>query len=1106
MDLSEDVVERNKMPEKGSVTLVANPHYKPGRYYKNRTMEQLGKDSSTCSSPFEANIKPEVENVEGTSDDEEEDIEEDELYLRLIALKSMAPDLVEEESNEKNDTLETEMNELLEEADKAAETAKNDPPLVDVPDSDEEEMDAFMKRFISKKKSDGSNNPDMPKLLRKLKNSLARQRRLEEQEVKTEYSPTQSPIPDHDLPSQVDSASSPALSEESVPTLSPASPPLEEIPVPGKAMINPVPPRLPPPAQPAPPEKVQDNVPMAMVLAKIPNAEPLPPGDEASFNQRPPGPPPKIERLLSNSEPVDMELGSENEAEIQFFKEQREEPLFPPSVWQFGNSNIKMKDVLTFSNDQERYEAFLQAVVNSNYPENTVQSGQLQQRRDKRKRRKRKSSIVSRGSKSETSTEHAVIAKPSDNVEDENEEEMRANLIFSLLRKRAEKKKTNPKTDSPQSPTEIKIEKNTKINAVKQAVKPIQSNFGLVKEIQRHPKELQAFKKSLHLEQLQNLDVLKLKKSVQMQRKYFPNLVKQCVIRLDYQSSEEDEENEPPVKISKTFSNDLDQFLKSSRSEVEARKNNVVVKKVPTKPLPKPFEKTLIKILPNKSQLTKNNKLVSKQPSPLTKSMKSNLLKSDHLQHLPPEKQLEYKKLMMQMRKLQKAKEIKAKQTAAKKIQSSTEVKEDNKETLNETEKQMRQRLLDNIQKKKQEHLNMKDLVQDNIENPVTSVNVEKQKSLKDLERNVISKRKVLIDKLFKLSAQISSLTDAGTKLETAESFVEDLKQQLKEAEQIIIKKKDRINNLREVVVNSHKQITEQKDDIRNSESECRKLGLEILGEKYKLPIDCNQTIKNKLNSIANNTKKIQSKGILQNSPEDNKQKENKASLPEKTEDNKTDNAKQKTFAPFKKLSESALKEAPPPIIQLAQQKDVVSLKKSSESSLKEAPPPPMISNPTLDQASVKSAPPPPVISDSMDEVNKIKSLTDRRLSLNRSNMRFSAVKNNSNGNRSTSNKSKIVNSSSRGSPGKSKISNIKSSVDAANSDSKSSNPSVSLAKIQTSSQPQTDPLKSISSASLAHLKVRSKSQDWDPHKEICRFDLLGKCNDEQCQYQHLKK
>ena len=42
----------------------------------------------------------------------------------------------------------------------------------------------------------------------------------------------------------------------------------------------------------------------------------------------------------------------------------------------------------------------------------------------------------------------------------------------------------------------------------------------------------------------------------------------------------------------------------------------------------------------------------------------------------------------------------------------------------------------------------------------------------------------------------------------------------------------------------------------------------------------------------------------------------------------------------------------------------------------------------------------------------------------------------------------------------------------------------------------------SVGSA-LAHLRQSENATTFDPHKEFCRYELQGKCNDDSCVYQH---
>ena len=77
---------------------------------------------------------PQIHDV-GDSVDEDEDLDEDILYLRLIALRSLAVEEKREQSQSKDSNLAIEMQELLEEAEVAAnqEACSNDTGEVPTP-------------------------------------------------------------------------------------------------------------------------------------------------------------------------------------------------------------------------------------------------------------------------------------------------------------------------------------------------------------------------------------------------------------------------------------------------------------------------------------------------------------------------------------------------------------------------------------------------------------------------------------------------------------------------------------------------------------------------------------------------------------------------------------------------------------------------------------------------------------------------------------------------------------------------------------------------------------------------------------------------------------
>ena len=430
------------------------------------------------------------------NEDDEDDVDEDELYLRLLALRSLAPDLDDEKLQEAvaTDTLVDEMEELLEEADEAADAIPSDegriedipvplPPTIDIPGSDEEKMDRYMDSVVTnsnEKNTEGAaetRDSNLSFLVQKMRKSLARQKEKEAATKPTQqtdpnaspcYTPTQSPVyhsrgsysPEIQIlgPSQPNSAASPVLldltdsppcSPPFIPVLPPADlfnidlPPDSNEATAKKSSVQPV----------SEHEEPKGKNSMALFLARLPGAEPLPPGDEESFHCSPPKPP------SINNDPVDMELGSENEAEIQFFKDQQDpekqkDSLFPLSVWEFGsasneqqenrNSEIQIaNNAMIFSSEREQFEAESTSIPN-------VQAFAKTNRRKRRGREKKKAltqpspkknnniSMIAKRLRRD-STKVTTNQEASD--DDDDEEVMRAKLLSSMMAARMRNRK-----------------------------------------------------------------------------------------------------------------------------------------------------------------------------------------------------------------------------------------------------------------------------------------------------------------------------------------------------------------------------------------------------------------------------------------------------------------------------------------------------------------------------------------------------------------------------------------------------------------------------------------------------------------------------------------
>ena len=436
-----------------------------------------------------------------TAEEEEEDVDEDELYLRLLALRSLAPDLDDQKLQEAvaTDTLVDEMEELLDEADEAAEAFPSDEEAqeevnqatLDLPGSDEEKMDQYIKSVVGGGERDqpsSRRDSNLSFLVEKMRKSLARQREREEGGAKSSstsnsksvitptYSPTQSPIYEpggaYSSPDvEIIYSPAPSRSEPEVFDLT-ESPPASPILTPENQHpdLNTI--HLPPGSNSQSQElesshnnAAKSSNSMALFLAQLPGAQPLPPGDEESYQCSPPPNPPSI-----NNDPVDMELGSENEAEIQFFKDQQDpekqkDSLFPPSVWGFGSAAVpqaqaavhqtyalhSVNNGMIFSSDRERFE------LESSYP--MVYSNPPNRRKrkhsDHRRRRRKSNTAIAKVNGNATAEveskipraqlspprETAPVTLQAASEEEDDEESLRAILLSSMATRRENKQK-----------------------------------------------------------------------------------------------------------------------------------------------------------------------------------------------------------------------------------------------------------------------------------------------------------------------------------------------------------------------------------------------------------------------------------------------------------------------------------------------------------------------------------------------------------------------------------------------------------------------------------------------------------------------------------------
>ena len=503
--------------------------------------------SSSSSSSSSPSSSGRYSSLEPEGESEQADPEEDVLYLRLLALRSMAPELddeklqkavTEENSTTDSNNLEAEMTELLEEADLAAAASEA---------SEEEKMiDDYMRSVLDKNSSnlDVKVAHDLPYLVQKLRNSLARSANPEnvdepENDTTEHYSPTQSPIYDPSFPNSPE-----VLCEV-------CSPPL--------AVLSP-PPR---------------------------------PSEEEEILTRPP---PK---------PVDMELGSENEAEIQFFKEQKEQ-IFPSSVWDFGKVGVEVakEKVEEEKKEKEQKAERLEKVEKKGEEEEDNDNKKMAQKKDSNQitrvistttptrrrgnRRRRRTKSANRGGVAVIKTvadpeekSSSVVETEKQDEEDEDENTMRARLLENILQKRAKEKEKEP---CP-APAPTATQKSQKKPGQQQKQKTATTSKILKRKlkdssvlIEERPSKV--MKKSLAVKKLENDHLI--------QQRYFPNLIKSVIVPLDSIDSSEGEDDVRQDK--KLFTQKLDLLLKDCRkkSTVAVSINNAAKKRTPP---PKPIRK-----------------------------------------------------------------------------------------------------------------------------------------------------------------------------------------------------------------------------------------------------------------------------------------------------------------------------------------------------------------------------------------------------------------------------------------------------------------------------------------------------------------------------------
>jgi len=837
---------------------------------------------------------------------EEEDLDEDILYLRLIALRSLAVEEKREQGVMEENKLAMEMQELLEEAEVAAseEVGGTETAVIsEVITIDDDDEDPFCEMKLNLHES-----------YMKFKQSV---------EVvdmtSPSYSPTQSPSqslsPGYHAPGESPSPpSSPKYTFPLVDLTSPYSPSDDS------CMTLPYPPPLPPlpPPSLSPPPPLPPQSPISFYPDPVPTTtskpeEPLPPGEDTppSISLPPLPRPPQV--------PQDMDIDSGDEAESNFFLSQQN--LFPASVWGFSSQQ----------------PAPLQP--------RQRQGGRRDEERDGQVKRRRSEGGSSSREKKSSKQEAQVL-------EDEEEEEsLRLLLLAQVSRGKGKPKvdivddgaggKDDAESDTGKDVT-ISIEKcvdvkeniKPKVLPVKKASKPVTKAKAALKisdhknePVKPKPASRIISRNSSTSSSPSRRELTKRSKHKQTkiskadQRRFFPNLSKRVVVPLAEEDSESDEEEAIPGPAKDSSSNlfglDLEAFLKQARNTSQT-----------SVPPPKPrYVKKKIALTPQlKAKALK-----------LTLADKKRLI-SSQISHLSRSKQFEYKRLKEILAKREKEKKLKVekKQQLGEKvcvkenipvnntdiiskeatyISNTEDFEKTDAEKHEEDDTALRMELLQNMKtslKKRKEVLESQKKGDSNSPvgkngSPVQSprkrpneattrsnltvklsgetrnvevnnektkevdvkkveeiklkikdgVDAAKKKQLDSAEGGVVDMRRTLSTSLFKLSAYMSQLQKETIGVESGIKYAEELRRQLRETEELVVLRQGKVDSLREVIRESHKQITVQRHDMTQREEECRNVGLDVFGGEYKPPVEGAEKIRRKLEMIRNTALKV---------------------------------------------------------------------------------------------------------------------------------------------------------------------------------------------------------------------------------------------------------
>lgn len=832
--------------------------YDASKYHKPDPMAKPPKepaisvnDAGTTSN--QSNSTPELS--------EEEDIDDDVLYLRLMALRSMAPELEDPMLNkevEQSEALVDEMNDLLDEADEAA---KERNTQLHFDNEKEESVDEFLGRIMARSSDQDNSNLDMAPLIKKLRKSLAKKMAEEES-----YSPTQSPvISDHEDSSPViRDFPSPASDYNPLEHLEQLNSTVQthEVSVSTDDFEEYL--------RSMQPTEVKDNTESAEIDRKenledklsctdktelvdlkktetqeSTTSETSQKSNTTEMNQK--------ERKNKNEEvkviaeirnsrrrkpvpSVTRKSSQVEDAETKFFDQQKEEQLFPASVWDFQSkpqvpevSTEKpktMQEVMCLPDEADRYKAFLEAVTQSNVTVSRKRSKSPLKKKESNKKMKlgvplSRPALPIKKRKSEVSRRKHIES------DDEDIDKLRHAVLLTM----SKKKGNNHNTSSPKVPEIVPLGRSKSVvepprlslKVNEEPVKDLRVVLPSQKRIVNKHKTSKVVptKKSqsvtltsaeMKILRIQNLGILK---SKAIRKRHFPNLFKKVIIQLDPNEDSENEDDEAETVnqsgFNAEFNVNLDLLMREGRRNAETEtKKGRIQPRVESKPV----------------------NVAKDKDAPMSASIK----------HLSKAKQMQYKLLKKRL-------SIKMKEAEERKKQLTLKQKADPSNISSHLDAQVIAKPISTTTKTSATNSRA-------LKKPVATVKPTSL-TLKEKEAAVVATRKALMSNLFKISAQLSSLKDAKAKQASMEAFVADLMKQLEEASELLTQRKERVAELTKEVILSESQIKEQSMQLKTLERDTHDLGATVTGSNYEIPSTHAPAIDKKLMSISKITQSL---------------------------------------------------------------------------------------------------------------------------------------------------------------------------------------------------------------------------------------------------------